>query len=373
METQDNASRRQYIAVGFCALLSPTVRTLPALVTPYAAEHAWISALAAIIPFLLISAMLGRFMRSMGPGEGMAELFIRSLGKVIGRALLLLFGLWLLFYAAFIMRSAAHRFISAIFPESSLMAYIPVMGLLACITGLGQFKVLARSAEVIRPLLLAVLCFTLFFSLPEVRWDTFSMPIAQDALPILRGVVPILNVAGPLCYLSFAANHTKPGPGMTRTFALWLTVTAALLSALCFTTVGSFGPELIELITNPYLVMIRNIRITNTMERVEALVIAIWFFTDFILVAALMHSSVNALSRAIGITVERSGSGGLLSGGRWLVVLSALAAAVCALFLAPNTQSLTRLSMQLIPALNLFFSLVLLPAVFLVGMVRKRV
>ena len=372
MQDRELIGRRPFIAVGFCALLSPAIRVLPTLALPWAGEHAWLSALAALGPFFLLALYMQRFLRSLGPGEGLAELFPRILGRLPGRLLLLLFGLWMLFYAAFVMRNAAHRFISTIFPESAPVAYIPLMGIMALITVLGPFRVLARMASIIRPVLVLVLMAVLAFSLPGVDLYTFSMPTVGNLLPIAKGILPILNAVSILSYLAFLEGDVAGPKRLVRSFAGSMTLAAVLLSALCFTTVGSFGPMLAERINNPFFVMIRNIRILNTLERVEALVIALWFFTDFILISSLMHAAGCALSRALGLHIRRDRPG-LFSGGRWLLWLCALSSSVCALALAPTTEEMTRLAMAVIPELNGLFCLILLPALFLLGLLRRRI
>ena len=371
MNREDKVNQSQFVAVGFCALLSPTIRTLPSLVVPYAGEHAWISALAAIIPFLLLSQFMQRFLRTLRPDEGMSDLILSVLGNVLGRLLLIIFGIWMIFYAAFIMRISAHRFISTIFPESGNMAYIPLMGLIALITGLSPFKTLARSAEIIRPVLLFVLSLILVLSFRDVHPDTFSIPVANDVWPILKGIVPILNVTGILSYLSFLEGHTCRTQTPARSFSKSLILTAILLSALCFTTVGTFGPVVIDQISSPFFVMIRNLHILNTLEHVEALVIALWFFTDFVLVSMMIHASGCALSRALGIRIRR-GSGSPLKEGRWLICLCALGATIWAPLMVSTTAGLTELAMHTVPALNLLFTLILLPVVFLIGRLRRR-
>lgn len=372
MENRIKADRSQLVAVGFCALLSPAIRTLPVLALPDAGVHAWLSALAALPPMLLLVLYMQRFLRSLGPEESMADLFPRILGKWPGRVLLLIFGLWMLFYAAFVMRNAAHRFISTIFPDSSPAAYIPIMGLMALITVLGPFRVLARMAEIIRPVLVFVLVVVLVFALPEVKLNTFYLPRAAEVLPIFRGALPVLNAVSILSYLSFMEDSVGSSKGLARSWAGCIVLTALLLSALCLTTVGCFGPVLTERINNPFFVMIRNIRILNTLERVEALVIALWFFTDFFLVSAMVHAGGAALSRALGLQLQRE-QAGLFSGGRWLLWLCTLGSTLCALWIAPTTRELGYLSLELVPALNLFFCLLVLPALFLLGLIRRRI
>jgi len=371
MNSSETVSRSQFTALSFCCVLSPAIRTLPQLTVRSAGEHAWISALLSAPALLLLALGLQRFLRTLRPGEGSAVLFRRALGETAGRLMLAVLGLWLLYYAAFILRSAAHRFISTIFPESSPLAYIPVMGALALVTGLGRFKVLGRMGVLVRDLMAMVLILVPLLCLSDLRLDTYSMPVAADILPILHGAAPMLSGMGILFYLSFLEGYAPRSPGVARALAPGLLLTAGMFSVLLFTAVGCFGPKLILRISNPFFVLMRNIHLLNTLERVEVVVIALWFFTDFVLLAALLHTASALLAEALRLRIRRDGRMDLRE-GRWLVWLCAAAATVCACFIAPTTAALTELSLRVIPILHAVMGLGVFFAVFLIGLLRKK-
>ena len=363
---EETVSRQQFAAVAFCALLSPAIRTIPALVVHLTGEHAYISVLLSILPLLALAALLCHFQRYLGQGEGMAELFLRALGKFWGRGLLLAFGLWMLFYCAFVMRISAHRFISTIFSASSPPAFIPAMGLLTLMVGMGAFRSLCRLAAIMRPVLSFTLLAVLLLCLPQVEPYTYSRPLREDLPHIALGVLPVLNALSIWGYLAFLEGHVDGERPRVRHFAPMLLRTVLLLALLCYTTVGSFGPHLADKLSNPFFVMIRNIRVFTALERVEALVIALWFFTDFILAGAMLHAGLAALSRALNLELK-----GRL--GRGFILLSVGAITALALMLAPGTTALTDLSMLIIPAVNMLFMFALLPGALIIGSLRKRI
>ena len=350
----DTVSRRQLNSVGLCAILSPAIRTLPALAVPFADEHAWISALIAAPLLAGFYVLMARLAKKAGaPLAGSAA---RRLGAA-GKALLIVEAAWLVFYAAFIMRTAANRFISTIFPESTPLSYIPAMGAFALMTGLGRFRVLGRLSEIAKPMLIGVMLLTLLLALPEVSLMTFSRPVAGDWAGILLGVLPFLGAGSVAVYASLCS---RDGSGLGAGGAA---LCSGLLSLLCFTSVGCFGPVLTREINNPYFVMIRNLRMFDAIERVEALVIAIWFFADFVLVALLMHAAGASLSSALGVGIDRSRGRALrLGGGRWIVWLCAIASSVLAGVLAPSSAELSALSMRYVPLLSPIFTFGLVPA-----------
>lgn len=351
-------NRRQLSSIALCSVLSPAVRTLPALVVPQAGEHAWLSVLLAAPLLLALFVLVDKLLRSMCPCLSPPRLIVRTLG-LPGRLLLLALAVWMLFYAAFTMRSAANRFISTIFPESKPLSYIPAMGLLALMTGLGRFRVLGRTAEIIKPLLVGVMLLTLLLALPGVSVGSYSRPVASELPGIALGALPVLNAVSVGLYICLCGEGRRSPMGSGT-----LSLCTGLIALLCFTAVGCFGAALTLQINNPYFVMVRNLRMFDAIERVEALVIALWFFTDFVLVALLIHASADTLAEVLNIGIDRPrGFTIKLGGGRWLVWLCAVASTVTAALIAPTTAQLAALSTRTIPWLNSVAALLLLPAV----------
>ncbi len=89
---------------------------------------------------------------------------------------------------------------------------------------------------------MAVLLLVLLLSLPDVQPGTYSMPVAADALPILRGTLPMLSGMGILFYLSFLEGHAPRTARLAAAMVPGLLLVTGLLSALLLTAVGSFVP-----------------------------------------------------------------------------------------------------------------------------------
>ena len=110
----------------------------------------------------------------------------------------------------------------------------------------------------------------------------------------------------------------------------------------------------------------------RTLERVEALVGTLWVFPDFLMISLLLYCAQHCIRLAMGQTGEYGGEKLLdLSGGRWVIPLCGLAATLASVLIAPNAQSLEFWSEKLVPLINLGYALLFIPAVYLVGRVRK--
>ena len=87
------------MAMAFIGLLAPSIRLLPTSPAIVAGNVAWVSPFAAIIPAFLYLWFISAFLKNREENEGLAHMFIRSLGNAGGKAVSLLFAIWLIFYS----------------------------------------------------------------------------------------------------------------------------------------------------------------------------------------------------------------------------------------------------------------------------------
>ena len=113
----------------------------------------------------------------------------------------------------------------------------------------------------------------------------------------------------------------------------------------------------------PFFVMIRCIRIFWLLERVEALVVAQWVTTDFLLLGALLQAATGELTLCFPKLGARRGAVALTC-----LALALLSGALC----ASTSFSLRELSRTLVPIASASAAGVLVLA-FVVGLLRKKI
>ena len=125
--------------------------------------------------------------------------------------------------------------------------------------------------------------------------------------------------------------------------------------------------------------MVRDLSLGSPLERIEAVIIAVWVLPDFILGSTLLSMARGTVNLCLGAPFDR-GSGlclskkyGLLPHGCWPGLVCAGAALAAALMMARQAGALTWYSEVLIPALNLGMVFLVLPLVFLAGRLRKTI
>ena len=152
-ERTDGISRRQLSILLFVSALSPLIRQTPGMAVQSAGSAIWLSALLALVPLPLAGLLLGRLLRKRVPGEGLGGVLLRVFGRAGGTAAVLLFTAWTVFYAGFVLRAGADRFVTAVYPGSRPWLFMAVMAALCVPACLGRLKTLGRCAEIALPLL----------------------------------------------------------------------------------------------------------------------------------------------------------------------------------------------------------------------------
>lgn len=355
---------RQLSLLVWTAMLAPLVRQTPAASLPAAGKGAWVSVLltlpGAAVPVLVLAALL----RRREAGEKPGELLCRCLGPVPGRILSAMTAAWLLFCAGFTILAGADRMVAAVYPESPPALFAGAMLLLCLPAARGRLRTLGRIGEMTAPLLGALFAAAALFSLTAAETKEL-WPLPREAMGgAAAGALPLLGTLSAGVFFALLLDGAPlRQPGMT--FFLPLAGLAGTALLLCVLILGVFGPALAGEMDYPFFVLVRNLRLPHLLERGEALAAAAWVVSDYLLTAAQLQMA----SRAAALALYGPGKA-RRDGLVWAcALLAGGAAAVC----AGDAFSLQRLGRIWIPAGDLFAAFGLLPAVYAVGRLRKRI
>ena len=357
-------AKRQLFSLGAVIALAPALRLFPTGTAQLAGRAAWITPLLALPLLLGWAKALSLFLAERRGGEQLPDLLLRLGGK----AALIPLTVWALVYTAFVLRSGADRLAGTVYPGASPLLFSQVMGLVALAASLTEPRTLVRMGRMLLPLLLvpaAILVYALLSCDTDNLW-----PVGPaDLWPLLRASpAPLDILAGAGTALLFFAGGLRDRERLFPALSIWAAALCLFLALLTAAVTGRFGAALTAQLVRPFFVLVRTLVFFRTVERVEALVVMLWVFPDFLMTALFLWCGQFGLRLLCGYQPDTRPRPLLDPGeGRFLAWAFGAAATVAALFLAPEPAALERWSTALIPAMNLGFVFVFLPLLYIVG------
>ncbi len=361
--------------LAFTAFLAPATRLIPETTAAIAGSGSWLSPIIAL-PFVLLYVLfLSQFFKNRRLGEGSAEMILRAVGGRSGRTILFFIGCYMFFYSGFLLRTGTARFTTTIYSESGTAAFIVTGLVLGAIAALGPMKAVIRSAKVFGLFCAAVEIFVLLLSLRGVDPLRLLPVFDPDPAALILGAAPAVHVlVGTLCFVGFAIYGAGTERGFVRSFGLWSAICSVLLTLVSAAIVGSYGAELTASLVHPFFTLTRGISLLNTLERVEAFIVAVWIFPDFIMLGLMLSCGCRCLRLSFGYKPPTDCEKMLsLKNGRWLII-PGIGICIAAVLLIPSgTQGMKLFGEAVIPALSSFIAVIVLPLCCLIGKLRKTI
>lgn len=373
MNQTDGVSPRQLTAAAFVAVLSPLIRRFPRVTVDTAGRTAWLSVLMTVLPLALVLLVLWRVYRRRPLGTGFADILCLFLGRWPGRILTGLYGLWLLFYAGFLLRSGAERFITTVYPGAGPAVFVIIMTLLCLPAVLGRLCPIARAAMLFRPLMVILFLLVFFLTMRDIDPALLLPVTADDLQPNAIAALQTVNVLSSAAFLVFFSDHLTRRYTRRDGALAWIGVMLVILLLMTVSCLGVFGPGLTAELSFPFFMLVRDFSALGTLERAEPVVLALWVLSDFVMISLLLHAAGKTLRFCFGCTASDPPRRTLdLRGGRWLLPLGAAVATGLAMALPSDTIAFRHLSDVVIPLAHACFAFALPLLVFGVGLLRRR-
>lgn len=358
MTAQSKLSPRQFVASGFVSALSLQIRRFPHSLCAQAGRGALLAVPLSVLPLavgLLAAGALFRARRGGVPG-----LLTDLLGAAAARILTGLYGLWFVAYAGFLLRIGAERILTTVYTGAEPWVFVCIMALICALAAAGRLLPIARSAMIFRPLMLITIALIAALTAKDLDLTLLRPLRGTDAAGLWLSALEVASLLSIGFFLGFAGN-TLSRPLRVRDYAPWLGVLLGVIALMTLSCIGMFGPELTAGMRYPYFMLVRDLTVLGALERAEPVVIALWFFSDFILISLLLHLAAGNLCFALRLRARRV-----------LAPLCALAAAAAALALPGGLDAQRALSEQIVPLLSAAFAFAPLPLLLVVGKLRGK-
>ncbi len=299
--SKDKISVRQLLFVFTMIVSSPATRFLPKYAAAKAAQAGWVSPVLSIVPFILLILIIDSLLKKY-EGQSMSEVINTIMGKYLGKLVLVIYLAWMLLLSALYMRYYVERLTSSIYPNINnsvliILTLIPIAYMLR-----SGFTVIARMNEILLPFIGAMLVILSIFLLPRIRVDNI-LPISfNDIVPIVKASFSSTGILSYLFLLFFLSDKVVNMKSFKKFGYLTTYVNISSLMLIIFITNGVLGSSVAQRAPMPVLTAVKQVSILDTIENIEAVIVAIWIFADFTLISTFFVITLNLIKSIFKLT-----------------------------------------------------------------------
>lgn len=357
----DTISLRQLMVILFVGMFSPVMRTLPRTCAQLSGRAAWVAPLAALIPVCIFTFICFKLFSYENESMGLADMMIETFGALIGRALAMFFCGFQIYYAGYIIRNSAERIVSTVYPDSVVWIFAAALTLLCLIASMGRLENLARTAEIFFLLMIGMLFFVSIFSIQNIKIENLLPVSTLDTKPVLKSTGIVFAIMSVALYSLFLSGQVRDISKNIRKTVYWMGLSCVIACLLIVITIGAYGAMIVAKTQQPFFVVIRDLEVFDILERIEAVVMAVWVVTDFVLISMLLMIAAEILKTVFSAKARK-----------YFTLPVAGISYMVNLFVAPNAFELWNITTGVMTKLNTLFGCILVPAVVILRFLKKK-
>ena len=296
---------RQVFFIFFIIWTTIIISILPVLTTAEALQDAWMAALISFFSSAALVVIIVKLAVAF-PAKSLVEYSQELLGSIPGK-LVSFFYLWLFLYmAATDLRIYAEVLKTSFFPETPLVVIMAVMVFLSVLAVYSGLEPIGRSADLIFPLFLLMILGSLFFPLIHADFSNLQPVMARGWTPVLLAAVAPTIIAAQYANLTIITPSLDE-PRKALRASLWsLAAASMVLVFFAVVVVAVLGPDEGLRAVFPVFKMIRATRVSEFLERVEALIIFAWGLGLYLALSVNLYSGSKGLSQVFGLQDNRA-------------------------------------------------------------------
>lgn len=282
MERKEMISIHQFTVLVILITIGEAILVLPAIVAANAKQDAWLSTILALAFGLLVVYLFIK-VGNLYPKLSLVQYNHKILGKWFGSiASLFFFGYLFLSIAAHLRELG--DFISAQILPYTPIQVIHLMFILIIIMGVRSgLETIARTSEILAPIVFLFLLTLFIFILPKVHFD-WVQPILENGMkPVLQGTItatafPFMELVVFLMIIPHINQQEKVKKGFFIGAAIG-GVVLIMVVLLCILVLGE--PTTARKIYPTYT-LARSIHINGSIQRIEGLIAILWTITTYL-------------------------------------------------------------------------------------------
>lgn len=355
-------SNRQMTIITCLFSIGTTILVAPSTLAANAQQDAWICALlgnAVGLGLAWLYISVGLFY----PKNNLLEINERILGKWLGWLVSCFFLFTMLLSSAQVLFYIGNFLKTNMFPETPIIALHILFLLVVMLAAHLGLETFARSIELFVPLLLLLFFSLIFFLFPSMEIENIQPILEADGKSLVKGTLTFASMTYltlPTLLVFFPVCLTDPRSARKYFIAGGL-IAGLKLSMVILVSILVLGPDGSILYAYPSYTLAQRISIGNFLQRVEAIVAILWFFTIFVKLSMYFYAGLISMTHVFRLRTYKP-----------LIIPTAFVVAVFSLIVYPNTAYMAKWDVDAWFPYSLIFGLFYPLLLLVVGLIRAK-
>ncbi len=355
-------STRQFMLFYIMLSLAVAIRIFPTIVSEEAKGHSYLAVIFGAAGTLLLCLLFARIIRSM-QGKSLCEIVEEILSKPVGKVVLFIYMLWCFFIFSLYLRFYAEQMAASLLPKCQIELIILVMILFIYKVLKGGIVGAARLNQILFGVFTAVFVVVSVATVAsKFDFQNLNYLSGFDAKGLFTG--SLFTFAG-FSYIIFMFffYHKVRERGSFKS----LSVKAVCLSALCgvviiLCTVGVLGYLASSRLEMPYFSVVKNITVFTSVKQFMPVLYTIWMIVDYTIIFIFAYITLTIFQHIFSFESKKS-----------MIAPILLLGSAMALFVSRNAFLLDAVTKHIMLYGNLILQPILLPLIYIVGKLRKKI
>ncbi|AIS53255.1 spore germination protein [Thermoanaerobacter kivui] len=295
--SEKKISTKQLIFLLVTTVLSTADVFLPSYVALAAKQDSWISVLIAFV--ISVAIFVFYYKLAMLFKENTLFSYVDKIaGKFIGKIIAILYLLFLLHGISLVMRELIEIIANAFMPHTPSIVFYIVLMIAVMYTVSKGFLAIVKLNEMLFPFGMLLLAFVITLSIPKVDMSNF-LPILENGIkPPIIGAIPILSftLESVIILLIFPHISEKQKALKGSIISHGILAFSLILGVLA---IGIFGAKTASNFQFTALEMVRNMRISDYIQRFDSLVMALWIMGIYLKIVIFTYLFAKGLAETI--------------------------------------------------------------------------
>jgi spore germination protein KB len=304
MDVKTNIQARSFLILVIMFTVGTSILIAPSGLAADAKQDAWIASILGIfvnILLVLLYAALG----NRYPNKTFVQYCVISLGPWFGTIIALLYIAFCYLLAALMLGDMGIFLTSQIMPDTPVEILRIIFTFAIVMAVRAGLKVYTRAAEIFIIWMLGLFFMLILPSIPKFNFDYITPIFEFGVKPVLKGAYNFLALQEMVVLLMFYPYISASSKDRRNNFIKGTVVGGSLLVIMTLSSVLVLDPALTANQLFPAYALAKHINLGKFFERMESMMMFLWFLSIFVKMTLTFHASVLGMAQLFKIKDEK--------------------------------------------------------------------